>query len=128
MGAEKFGNKEHLLNFTALRFQLTRPKAVGPTMDLINQCEPNSFKEWESFYWSNAYTRTKEPHKITKDYLEEIGEKLYEKIQSVVKPIWQNALDNITKEDCIEYIIDVTLNRTFDGYHRENAVIRELGK
>lgn len=50
MGSEKFGNKEQVLNLTAQRWQLTRPGAVGPTMELINECDPNSLSVWKSFY------------------------------------------------------------------------------
>ena len=127
MGAEKFGAKEHVLNFTAQRFQLTRPGAVGPTMELINECNPTSLKQWEDFYWREAKTRKKDSTKITPEYIEGLGKKLFDKIENTIKPMWLEALSTVTEDDCIEYIKDVTINRTFDGYHRENAVIRELG-
>jgi hypothetical protein len=126
MGAEKFAGKEHVLNFTATRFQLTRPKAVGPTMELIHRCKPKSMSEWVQFYWKNAFTATKKPVKITKEILDELGERLYIKITEVVIPEWTKAFDEITLDDCKEYILDVTLNRTYDGFHRESAVYREL--
>lgn len=126
MGVEKFGYKEHVLNFTAQRFQLTRPKAVGQTMDLIHKCQPKNMSQWVSFYWDNAYTATKTPIKITKQILDELGERLYVKITEVVIPEWTKAFDEITIEDCKNYILDVTLDRTYDGFHRESAVFREL--
>jgi hypothetical protein len=126
MGVENFKNKEHVLNFTAQRFQLTRPKAVGPTMDLIHKCKPKSKSEWQDYYWKNAYTATKVPIKITKQILDELGERLYIKITEVVIPEWTKAFDEITLDDCKNYILDVTLDRTYDGYHRESAVFREL--
>lgn len=126
MGVEKFGYKEHVLNFTAQRFQLTRPKAVGPTMELIHKCKPKSLSEWEQYYWENAYTNTKAPVKVTPHIIDELGERLYTKITEVVIPEWTKAFDEITLDDCIDYIIDVTIHRSYDGYHRESAVYREL--
>jgi hypothetical protein len=127
MGSEKFGNKEHVLNFTAQRFQLTRPSAVGPTMDLIRACNPKDITEWEEYYWSNAYTRRSHSEKITPETLEALAERLYDKIKNVVEPEWIDAFKNLTKDDCLAYIHDVTINRSFDGYHREDAVTRILG-
>jgi len=126
MGTEKFGDKEQVLNLTAQRFQLTRPGAVGPTMELINECNPKSLAEWKEFYFTNAYTRKKESDKITDDLLKKLGQKLYDKIQDTVKPIWIKAFNDISLEDCIDYIYDVTLERSYDGFHRENVVYREL--
>jgi len=126
MGAQKFGYKEHVLNFTAQRFQLTRPRAVGPTMELIHQCRPKSLSEWEKYYWKNAYTGTKQRIKITPAVIEELGERLYTKITEVVIPEWTKAFDEITLQDCIDYILDVTIHRSYDGYHSESAVYREL--
>jgi hypothetical protein len=82
--------------------------------------------EWVEFYWENAFTATKKPVKITKEILDELGERLYIKITEVVIPEWTKAFDEITLDDCKEYILDVTLNRTYDGFHRESAVYREL--
>lgn len=126
MGTEKFEGKEHVLNFTAQRFQLTRPASVGPTMELINKCNPSSLSEWESYYYENAYTRKKESIKITSELLNSIGQKLYDKIQDIVIPEWTKAFEEITLENCNEYIRDVTINRSYDGFHRESAVFREL--
>nr|WP_314865239.1 MjaI family restriction endonuclease [uncultured Flavobacterium sp.] len=127
MGAEKFGDKEQVLNLTAQRFQLTRPGSVGPTMELINECDPQSLSEWKTFYFEKAYTRKKDKKKITDDLLHELGQKLYNKIHDTIIPIWTKSFNEITVEDCIDYIYDVTLERSYDGFHRENAVYRELG-
>ena len=121
-----FGKKEHVLNHTAQRFQLTRPKAVGPVSELIHDCKPKSISEWENYFWENSYTKTKIKIKVTPDVLNELGERLYVKIQEVVIPEWTEAFDTITQQDCVNYIYDVTIRRSYDGYHRESAVFREL--
>lgn len=126
MGTEKFGDKEQVLNVAAQRFQLTRPGAVGPTMELINECDPKSLAEWKEYYFANAHTRKKDTVKVTEELLQNLGQKLYDKIQDTVKPSWIKAFNEITLNDCVDYIYDVTLERSYDGYHREDAVYREL--
>jgi hypothetical protein len=50
---------------------------------------------------------------------------LYEKITEVVIPEWQDAFNSLTKEDCINYVYNLTINRTFDGYIREKSVVND---
>jgi MjaI restriction endonuclease len=122
---KRFAGKEHVLNHAAQRWHLTRPKSVGGTMELIRECQPDSFKEWESYYWEKAYTKTKEPAKVTKELIEEIGTRLFEKIKGVVIPEWTKAFETITLGDCIDYIIEVTINRTYSGFQREKSVVHD---
>jgi hypothetical protein len=120
---KRFAGKEHVLNHTALRFHLTRPKAVGPVMEMIRICQPKTYDEWEAFYWEKAVTKTKEPVKITREVIAELGTRLYEKIQGVVIPEWTKAFETITLEDCIDYVLDVTLKRTYSGFQREKSAV-----
>ena len=127
--AKSFGKKEKVLNYTSNTYQLTRPKKVGAVMALIRECQPNSLEEWENYYFENAQTETKEPIKITTEILTELGERLYEKLMEVVIPEWTDAFNQITKNDCIEYIRVLTITRTYDGFLLEKSVINdELGK
>jgi hypothetical protein len=43
----------------------------------------------------------------------------------VVIPEWQEAFNALTKEDCYNYIYNLTINRTFDGYLREKSVVND---
>lgn len=124
-----FGKKEKVLNYACQTYQLSRPSKVGEVMDLIRKCQPNSFQEWENFYFQNATTKTKNPSKISLETLNELGIRLYEKVTEVVIPEWSEAFRNITQQDCINYIYNLVINRTFDGYLREKSVINdELAK
>ena len=49
--------------------------------------------------------------------------KLYAKITEVVIPEWQEAFSQLTEQDCIDYIFNLTINRTYDGYIREKSVV-----
>ena len=119
----QFHGKEHVLNYTAQRYGLTRPNKVGPVMELIRKCQPKTIEDWERFYWENAYTKKADSEKVDKELIEELGKRLYEKINAVVIPEWTKAFEEITEEDCIDYIVDVTIRRTFNGFYREKSVV-----
>lgn len=120
-----FGKKEKVLNYACQTYQLSRPNKVGAVMALIRECQPKTIDEWENWYFENANTTGKNPFKITRSNLEELGVRLYEKITEVVIPEWQDAFKALTKEDCYNYIYNLTINRTFDGYLREKSVVND---
>lgn len=121
----EFGKKEKVLNYACQTYQLSRPNKVGAVMALIRECQPQTIEEWERWYFENAKTAGKINFKITRESLQELGERLYEKIIEVVIPEWQDAFKNLTKEDCYNYIYNLTINRTFDGYLREKSVVND---
>lgn len=118
-----FGNKERVLNYACQTYQLSRPNKVGAVMALIRQCQPTSYGEWKDWYFENAYTNGKNTTKITHDTLKELGERLYAKITEIVIPEWEAAFRELTLQDCIDYIYNLTINRTYDGYLREKSVV-----
>lgn len=121
----EFGKKEKVLNYACQTYQLSRPNKVGTVMALIRQCQPKTIEDWEQWYFGNAYTDGKNAFKITKQSIDELGVRLYEKITEVVIPEWQEAFRNLTLQDCIDYIHNLTINRTFDGYVREKSVVND---
>ena len=120
-----FGKKERVLNYACQTYQLSRPNKVGAVMALIRECQPNTFEEWEQWYFLNAHTSGKKPSKITNESLRELGERLYAKIREIVIPEWESAFRELTEQDCIDYIYNLTINRTYDGYLREKSVIND---
>ena len=123
--SKEFGKKEKVLNYATQTYQLSRPNKVGAVMALIRECQPKTIEEWEKWYFENATTDGKSPTKITKESLEELGERLYVKIKEIVIPEWTEAFNQLTLQDCIEYIHNLTINRTFDGFIREKSVIED---
>ena len=99
-------SKEWILNSATNRFQLNLKRNVGPVAELIRRCTPKTKEDWEAFYYSNVYP---------KDHLVTLGKKLYIKISEVV----QSEIEGISEEDCIGYIINLVIDRTFDGYKTE---------
>ncbi len=120
-----FGKKEKVLNYACQTYQLSRPNKVGAVMALIRECQPHTIEAWEQWYFENAYTEAKTKTKITKESLQELGERLYEKITEVVIPEWQAAFAGLTLQDCLDYIHNLTINRTFDGFVREKSVVND---
>ncbi len=50
---------------------------------------------------------------------------MYSKITEVVIPEWTAAFQNLSLQDCKEYIYQVTLVRTYDGFLLEKSVIND---
>jgi len=102
--------KEWILNQANMRWGLTKKTRVGPVSELIRKCSPKSIREWESYYFKNVYS---------KQHLEELGRRLYIKITEVC----QAEIENIEEEDCINFITNLVINRTYDGYQSEIQTI-----
>ena len=88
------------------RFQLNFKRNVGAVSEEIRKCSPKSVKEWEDYYFSNVRP---------KEHIEDLGRKLYVKITEVIAA----EVDQISEDDCIQYMFDLVINRTFDGYTTE---------
>ena len=119
------GKKEHVLNYACQLYQLSRPSKVGAVMSLIRECQPTSLEQWKDWYFEHAYTESKDPCKVTMDSIKDLGERLYCKIKEIVMPEWEEAFRQLTLQDCVDYVYNVTINRTYDGYVREKSVVND---
>ena len=111
--------RETLLNYGLNRWGLNKAYSVGPTSELIRNCAPKTFEEWEDFYFINAKQKKKDGIKITREYIIGLGQTLYVKLSEVV----QKELLSITEEECIDYAYNLVLNRTYEGYITEIETI-----
>ena len=102
--------KEWILNSAMNRFQLNFKRNVGPTSESIRKCSPKSLEEWRKYYFSNVKS---EKHII------DLGKKLYIKITEVI----QSEVNDVTEQDCIDYMIQLVIDRTYDGYVTEIQTI-----
>jgi len=102
--------KEWILNGANMRWGLTRKNKVGPVSELIRKCSPKSQEEWEQYYYNNVNP---------KSHLEQLGRVLYIKVTEIC----QAEIDSITEEDCINFLINLVIGRTFDGYQSEIQTI-----
>ena len=102
--------KEWILNQANMRWGLTRKNKVGAVSDEIRKCAPKSVEEWEEYYYKNVYPKSQ---------LEDLGRRLYIKITEVC----QAEIESIEEEHCIDFIVNLVINRTFDGYQSEIQTI-----
>jgi hypothetical protein len=98
--------KEWILNSATNRFQLNYKRNVGATSESIRQCAPKTLEEWRGYYFKNVRP---------KEHIVSLGQKLYIKITEVI----QAEAEEITEQDCIDYIMKLVIDRTFDGYMTE---------
>ncbi|MEA1907010.1 MAG: MjaI family restriction endonuclease [Euryarchaeota archaeon] len=98
--------KEWILNSAMNRFQLNFKRNVGAVSEEIRKCAPKDIDDWEKYYFINVRTR---------EHIEELGRKLYIKITEVISA----EVEEITEEDCIEYLYNMVIGRTFDGFMTE---------
>lgn len=101
---------EWILNQANMRWGLTKKTKVGPVSELIRTCSPRTINDWENYYYNNVYS---------KNHLEELGRRLYIKISEVCRA----EIENLTEDDCINFIINLVINRTYDGYQSEIQTI-----
>jgi len=102
--------KEWILNSAMNRFQLNFKRNVGPTSESIRTCSPTTLDEWREYYFNNVRS---------KEHIEELGRKLYVKITEVI----QSEVEELDEKDCIDYMIQLVIDRTFDGYMTEISTI-----
>ncbi len=117
--------RETLLNYGMNRWGLNKAHSVGATSELIRECSPANYDEWVSFYFANATQKKKQGASITKEYLHSLGEELYIRLSENV----YGELSSITEEECIDYVYNLVINRTYEGYRTEiDTIYGQLGK
>lgn len=102
--------KEWILNSAMNRFQLNFKRNVGPTSESIRKCSPKNLEEWRAYYFKNVKPQ---------EHIIELGKKLYIKITEVI----HSEVAEITEQDCIDYLMQLVIDRTFDGYITEIQTI-----
>ncbi|EEP60207.1 MjaI family restriction endonuclease [Sulfurihydrogenibium yellowstonense] len=123
-------SKEWILNIATNRWDLNKKNSVGPVAEWIRECSPKKIEEWESCYKDKLkkFLERKKIYIKPDEYLEDLGKKLYTKISEVLK----KEIEEVSEEDCIVYIKNLVINRTFEGYQTEINTIysileKELG-
>jgi hypothetical protein len=102
--------KEWILNSAMNRFQLNFKRNVGATSESIRKCSPKTLDEWREYYFDNVKSKT---------HIEDLGKKLYMKITEVI----HSEVAEVSEQDCIDYMIQLVIDRTFDGYMTEIQTI-----
>lgn len=107
------------------RWGLNKKNSVGPVSLWIRECNPKTTEEWKNFYYNklSEFLKSKGIDLPPQEYIKNIASKLYVKITEVI----QAEIEEVTEEDCIRYIHNLVLNRTYEGYITEiNTVYGKL--
>ncbi len=102
--------KEWVLNSATNRWGLNKKRSVGPTSLEIRRCGPDNVEQWKQYYYANVYPES---------HLEDLGRRLYAKITEVLDA----ELQEVTQRDCIDYIKNLVINRTYQGYVTEKQTV-----
>lgn len=113
--------KEWVLNMAFNRWQFNRPRYVGKLSEIIRRRDPKTLEEWEAYYLSQTslpgikqmFGNNMEEHLI------EVGRRLYVKVSEQLKA----EIESITEEDCIQYVREVVIKRTYEGYETEKETV-----
>lgn len=114
-------SKEWILNLATNRWGLNKKDRVGPVAKWIREVEPKTEEEWERAYLQKLaeFLAEKGIPLEPEAYLRELGSQLYIKICEVVR----QEIDKVTEEDCVRYIRNLVIRRTFEGYTRERETV-----
>jgi len=102
--------KEWILNSATSRFQFNFKRNVGAVSKEIRKCAPKSVDEWRKYYFR---------HVRDKAHIEDLGRRLHVKITEVIAA----EVAQITEQDCVDYMLGLVIDRTFDGYQTEIKTI-----
>ncbi len=119
--------KEWILNIATNRWGLNKKESVGPVSEWIRECDPKNIEEWKEFYFKKLkeFLSKKGINFEPSEYLEYLGKKLYTKITEVIRA----EIDEVSEEDCMNYIYNLVIDRTFQGYQTEiNTIYKFLQK
>lgn len=124
--------KEWILNTATNRWGLNRKSIVGPVSSWIRDVQPKDVLEWQREYFKKLKDFLNQKKKTAKNfamieidpqtYLEELGHKLFVKVTEVLA----KEVEEITLEDCVTYIRNLVINRTFDGFLREKQTVYSM--
>ncbi|MEM0243024.1 MAG: MjaI family restriction endonuclease [Candidatus Aenigmatarchaeota archaeon] len=115
--------KEWILNIANSRWGLTKKNKVGPVAAWIRECSPKDISEWERFYLEKLeqFLKNKGISLKPEEYLQTLGKTLYTKISEVMMV----EISNVSEDDCIDYIRNLVINRTYEGYLTEKETVYE---
>ncbi len=96
-------SKEWILNAATNRWGFNFKRNVGAVAAEIWAADPKTLDEWRAYYHANVRDAA---------HIEELGKRLWVKVSEVMHA----ELDSITEEDCVAYLFQLVIERTFDGF------------
>lgn len=120
-GKTKFKH-EFLLNYTVNNWNFNQSIKVGKTSELIRKCSPENLKQWKTYYFKNAIQKKINGERINRKLLKLFGKEIFDIIKQKVK----KQIEEISVNECIDYIHFLVINRTYDGYLREKETVYDF--
>jgi hypothetical protein len=115
--------REDLLNYAVNRWKLNRASKVGATSELIRRCSPKTFSQWKKFYFEHAVQKKKRNgEKLTRKLIKKFGQELHGHLSGKIR----NDVISIKEQECIDYIYNLVLNRTYEGHVLEILTMKKL--
>ncbi|MBC7361594.1 MAG: MjaI family restriction endonuclease [Candidatus Aminicenantes bacterium] len=113
--------KEWILNIATNRWGLNKKNNVGPVALWIRECHPKSISDWENYYFQKLrdFLEEKGMRFAPDEYIKHLGQKLYIKISETLSA----EINEVTEADCVDYIRNLLINRTYEGYQNEVKTI-----
>lgn len=98
------------LNFHFNKNRINSREKIGKVMELIEEANPNNFKEWETFYFQNM---------LNLEQIGNLGKEMYELIEEKSKT---------SLKECQNYVYETILIKTYQGYAIERDIQKHLEK
>jgi hypothetical protein len=117
-GNKKY-KRETILNYVVNRWGLNKSSSVSKIAELIRECSPKTIDDWRNYYFNNAKQNKKNGIKISEKYIENLGKIAYKNLNEIVKP----EIEKINENEFIDYIFNLVIDRTYNGYITEINVI-----
>ena len=99
---------ETILNHYFNVGKYNHPSMIGYVMDAIRICKPITKAEWELYYFKNIRSQ---------DHVRGLSVRMAKGIPDE---------NNMSRDECYEYIKDVIIRRTFNGYNKEKQALKIL--
>jgi hypothetical protein len=110
-----------IINIVSNTYKVTGPNNIGSTSDLIRKCDPSDKEEWKKYCLS--YLHNKNGDKIDFDKLsQDLFNKASFHIDCLKKQL-SNMSDEQLYQKCFDFIYDLVIDKTFDGYINEKEII-----
>ncbi|MGN0054694.1 MAG: MjaI family restriction endonuclease [Bacteroides sp.] len=93
--------RETLLNYGMNRWGLNKAQSVGATSELIRDCTPADYETWVEYYFNNAIQKKKGGIRITREYLQELGETYTSNYPRMSITNWKISLKKSALTMCI---------------------------
>lgn len=119
---------EFILNKTAVDHHLTRPSKVGPTIELLYEYNPKSMSEWAHIFYEKSVQKKKDGSgkRVDESYLNSVGDELFRILNEKIFPLIIQAKDELTSEDCRNFIKDVVIRRSYEGFIAEKDIVNQV--